>query len=602
MSEYKLKVLLVGDGAVGKTSAVQRFIHSYFAANYKLTVGVDILTKDVEFEPGRIATLSIWDIGGQQRFQFIRNSFFKGASGVIAVFDITRYATFNPGIINWINEVRQFCGDIPIVLIGNKNDLEEVREVSSTDEELLAQQIHCAYLETSAKTGLNISEAFINLTKEIVARHESNYQRKIPQMIKLEDGQIETITRVPMPPKEESPITLPENLENGFQLTEEIQSLIQKKVELILSSPPSKEEGFRVLILGNEEPQKPLISQLLRTEGIIWPPEDLHILYNTTGYKLALGTKEYQFQIYFLSNLNRLYDHKQLFDKACQQADGLIVFYNPTVEGELDYTMKACIKLRELKPELEIIITPGSESSTSPIGELEYLEESYKIYFHEDLDTILSTMLINTLKRKEKIDRKKRFLNEELKRMQAKLTEVDNPAPILQEMKALIQKMEGSTAPSAEIKPKVQPSQETPEMATQLRKNLVFLSYSTRDRDLFQIPRVVQLLEGYPEIENALYWEADSGMNIIDYMNENIPKSKVLVLFCSENSINSQSVKAEWQTAFQLKQEGKIAIIPVFIDSKCIPPILKPLLRVFFDSNNIEKFVSNLYKEIQKQL
>ena len=78
MSSFKLKVLLCGAAAVGKTSLVQRFIKNRFAANYKLTVGVDILTKDVEFRPSEVATLSIWDIGGQQRFEFIRSTFYKG--------------------------------------------------------------------------------------------------------------------------------------------------------------------------------------------------------------------------------------------------------------------------------------------------------------------------------------------------------------------------------------------------------------------------------------------------------------------------------------------------------------------------------------------
>ncbi|MFX1257850.1 MAG: Rab family GTPase, partial [Promethearchaeota archaeon] len=94
MSSFKLKVLLTGAAAVGKTSLVQRFIKNRFAANYKLTVGVDILTKDVEFRPGEIATLSIWDIGGQQRFEFIRSTFYKGAAGALLVFDLTREQTY----------------------------------------------------------------------------------------------------------------------------------------------------------------------------------------------------------------------------------------------------------------------------------------------------------------------------------------------------------------------------------------------------------------------------------------------------------------------------------------------------------------------------
>jgi small GTP-binding protein len=127
MSSFKLKVLLTGAAAVGKTSLVQRFIKNRFAANYKLTVGVDILTKDVEFTQGEVATLSIWDIGGQQRFEFIRSTFYKGAAGALLVFDLTREQTYT--------EVRKWI-----------------------------------YIETSAKTGINVDEAFTELTRRIIEK------------------------------------------------------------------------------------------------------------------------------------------------------------------------------------------------------------------------------------------------------------------------------------------------------------------------------------------------------------------------------------------------------------------------------------------------
>lgn len=170
MSSFKLKVLLCGAAAVGKTSLVQRFIKNRFAANYKLTVGVDILTKDVEFRAGEIATLSIWDIGGQQRFEFIRSTFYKGASGALLVFDLSRAQTYEE-IQKWLTEVRQFAGeDIPFVLIGNKADLiEDVGEVIDRDEaRALAESEGSIYIETSAKTGINVDESFTELTRRII--------------------------------------------------------------------------------------------------------------------------------------------------------------------------------------------------------------------------------------------------------------------------------------------------------------------------------------------------------------------------------------------------------------------------------------------------
>ena len=170
MSSFKLKVLLTGAAAVGKTSLVQRFIKNRFAVNYKLTVGVDILTKDVEFKPGEVATLSIWDIGGQQRFEFIRSTFYKGAAGALLVFDLTREQTYIE-TRKWLTEIRQFSNEnIPFVFIGNKLDLlEDVGEVIDREEaRAFAEKEGSIYIETSAKTGINVDDAFTELTRRMV--------------------------------------------------------------------------------------------------------------------------------------------------------------------------------------------------------------------------------------------------------------------------------------------------------------------------------------------------------------------------------------------------------------------------------------------------
>ena len=169
MSSFKLKVLLIGRN-LADNRLIQRIIKNRFAANYKLTVGVEILTKDVEFKPGEVATLSIWDIGGQQRFEFIRSTFYKGAAGALLVFDLTREQTYIE-TRKWLTEIRQFSNEnIPFVLIGNKVDLlEDIEEVIDREEaRAFAEREGGLYIETSPNDINIVEDAVTELTHRIV--------------------------------------------------------------------------------------------------------------------------------------------------------------------------------------------------------------------------------------------------------------------------------------------------------------------------------------------------------------------------------------------------------------------------------------------------
>ncbi len=166
MVRYKFKILLIGDAAVGKTTMIKRFVNDVFQKEYKMTVGCDLFVKDVSLNNGENQiTLSIWDIAGQERFKFIRQAFYKEASGALVVFDLTRYTTFSPNILKWIKDLWSFTGRIPIVLIGNKVDLEIMRTIREKDAKSFADQVPCPYIETSAKEGQGVEEAFNELAK-----------------------------------------------------------------------------------------------------------------------------------------------------------------------------------------------------------------------------------------------------------------------------------------------------------------------------------------------------------------------------------------------------------------------------------------------------
>ena len=168
MSSYKLKVILIGRDLV-KNRLVQQIVKNRFAANYKLTVGVDILTIDVEFQLSELATLSVWDIGSQERFEFIRSTFYKGAAGVILIFDLTKEETFTE-VRNWLTEIIQVTGYRPFLLIGNNLNLLKQDQNKSFREEarVFAKNEGGFYIETSPN-GIDIVEdAICILTRRII--------------------------------------------------------------------------------------------------------------------------------------------------------------------------------------------------------------------------------------------------------------------------------------------------------------------------------------------------------------------------------------------------------------------------------------------------
>ena len=167
-----LKVVMLGDGAVGKTSLRSRFIHKKFTNNYKATIGADFITKEIVHEEelgSRKVTIQIWDTAGQERFQSLGVAFYRGADACILVFDVTVYKSFE-NLNNWRREfliqADPYDPDhFPFILLGNKVDVPD-RAVSTVVAERWAKaNNNMPYFETSAKDGTNVEEAFRTIAR-----------------------------------------------------------------------------------------------------------------------------------------------------------------------------------------------------------------------------------------------------------------------------------------------------------------------------------------------------------------------------------------------------------------------------------------------------
>ncbi len=171
MTVFKYKVLLIGPPAVGKTSLIYQFVKNEWLDNYAMTIGVNVLTKSVNFTNDEVK-LMVWDIGGQARFKGLRKNLYFGTKGVLLIFDLTREATFKE-MNNWLNEMNEILGKkVPLVLIGNKVDLikEKGRNLNPNEAKMLAMENESVYIETSAKTGEKVEEAFKKLARLIAQK------------------------------------------------------------------------------------------------------------------------------------------------------------------------------------------------------------------------------------------------------------------------------------------------------------------------------------------------------------------------------------------------------------------------------------------------
>ena len=161
-----VKILLLGDSAVGKSSLLLRYTEGSYSDNFFSTIGIDFKFKDVKAENGRSYRLQIWDTAGQDRFRSITKNYYKGAQGLALLYDVGDANSF-VNIKGWISSIRELCGDnVPILLVANKIDL-PTRAISAEEGKSLALENKIDYIETSVKENINVDNVFQQLVNKI---------------------------------------------------------------------------------------------------------------------------------------------------------------------------------------------------------------------------------------------------------------------------------------------------------------------------------------------------------------------------------------------------------------------------------------------------
>jgi Ras-related protein Rab-11A len=168
--DYLFKLIIIGDSYVGKTNIMSQYIKKEFNENSKSTIGVEFGNKIIKIDD-KIIKAQIWDTAGQERYKSITSAYYKGAKGAFIVYDITSKTTFN-SVDKWIQDLNLY-GDknLTLLLIGNKSDLEEKRQIKKEDGEEKAKSFGLGFIETSACTGENIDKAFDILLKEVCNKY-----------------------------------------------------------------------------------------------------------------------------------------------------------------------------------------------------------------------------------------------------------------------------------------------------------------------------------------------------------------------------------------------------------------------------------------------
>jgi len=168
--DFLFKLVLIGDTGVGKSCILLRFADDAFTESYISTIGVDFRFRTIKVE-NKTVKLQIWDTAGQERFRTITSAYYRGADGIIMVYDVTNAESFSH-VADWLTEVNRYASESTCkLLVGNKNDMEN-KQVTSESAKEYADSLGIPFLETSAKSAANIEEAFLTMAAELIRIRE----------------------------------------------------------------------------------------------------------------------------------------------------------------------------------------------------------------------------------------------------------------------------------------------------------------------------------------------------------------------------------------------------------------------------------------------
>jgi len=170
------KLVLLGDAGVGKTALAVQFVKGQFNEFTESTIGASFMNQTVSLPDDTLVKFQIWDTAGQERFRTITSSYYRGAHGIIVVYDVTDKVSFN-NVKQWLGEIDRYaCQSVNKLLVGNKMDLVEKKVVEFTEAKEFADSLGISFLETSAKSAHNVEEAFLTMTRQIKERVSRSHE------------------------------------------------------------------------------------------------------------------------------------------------------------------------------------------------------------------------------------------------------------------------------------------------------------------------------------------------------------------------------------------------------------------------------------------